>query len=107
MGCPQKAAKIAKRIGRMIKASVMNVAISAVKKVEELSEHDPLFFTNDAKRRIVGAEIKAAAKREEINLAGRTVGLITEFAVEAVKGPDDESDLGVEGDPEESAVLDD
>ena len=96
MGCKKKTMTILKRIGKELKPILVQTAINMVKQVEEMAVADPMFFTNDAKRKIVAAGIVTEAAKGGAKLPGRTVNLLVEFGVEAVKGPDDESDLGLD-----------
>ena len=94
MGCKKKTITIVKGIAAQLKPHLVRHAVDMVTQIEKYSAEDPLFFTDDVKRRMCGAAIKAEAREAGEDLAGRTVNLLVEFAVEAVKGPEDESDLG-------------
>jgi len=97
MGCKRTTVAIIKRIAAEVTPVLVQTAVGAVKTVEIAAEQDPAFLTNEVKRKIVGDTILAQAKRNGLaDLKQRTVNLITEFAVEAVKGDDDENELGMD-----------
>jgi hypothetical protein len=96
MGCKKTVVKIAKRVGEEVGPALVRFAVDSVRVVERASVEDPDFWTSDTKRRAVGNAIVGEAKETGKELRARTVNLLTEFAVEAVKGPDDEQDIGID-----------
>lgn len=94
MGCKKKTTQILKRIAAGLKPVLVEYAVSTVAGIEAAALEDPAFWTNSQKRSAAFGMVKTRAKQLANELPNRTIGLLIEFAVEAVKGPDDESDLG-------------
>jgi len=104
MGCKKKTTQILKRVAQGLKPVLVKHAVNMVGIVQKASTADPSFWTNDTKRRAVFSSVKAEAQGLGLDLPNRTFMLLVEYAVEAVKGPDDESDLGADDTAEAVSV---
>jgi len=96
MGCKKTTIAIAKRLGTEVGAVLIRKAVGAVKAVEELSADDPQWIDGREKRAAVLNYLRIEAKATGQELKRSVAGLLVEFAVQAVKGPDDESEIGID-----------
>jgi len=96
MGCKKTTVKIAKRVGAEVGAVLLRKAVGAVTAVETLAREDPDWWASRSKRDAVADYLRIEAKATGQELQRRVANLVVEFAVEAVKGPDDESEIGID-----------
>jgi len=94
MGCVRKTKVIVKGIAKQLKPLLVKRAVNIVTALNRMSDEEPLFWTNSMKRKVALGVIKQEAEDLQVEIKESTTRLLMEFAVEAVKGPEDESDLG-------------
>ena len=95
-GCKKTIVTIAKRVGKEVGAGLIRFAVDVVTVVQEFVTEGGDPFTGSEKRTVAFNTIKARAVKEGKELPDRTLNLVLETAVEAVKGPDDESSIGID-----------
>lgn len=99
MGCIKSTKKILREIAKEITPHLIKFAVDKVRAVEEVAAafpHNDTNYTAFDKGEIVSNMIEVEAAASGIDLPRRRVNLLREFAVEAVFGDEDESELGMD-----------
>lgn len=96
MGCKRTIVQIAKRVGKEVGAALIRYAVDVVGIVEDFTHTGGDPFRGSEKREVAFNAIKARSVKEGKELPDRTLNLVLETAVEAFKGPDDESSIGLD-----------
>lgn len=96
MGCKKVVIGIVKSVAKEAGRSLVRFAVDAVGIIETASTHDPSFWTNDIKRKTAFDAIAGQANHEGRDLEARTVNLLVEFGVTALKSAVDESEIGID-----------
>ena len=97
MGCIKSTKKILRKIAQEITPYLIQFAVDKVKEAEATAvAYNSLDSTMAAypKAEVVSELIQMEAAAQGVDLSNRRVNLLREFAVEAVKGDEDESELG-------------
>lgn len=99
MGCIKSTKQILKKIADEITPYLIKFAVDKVKEVEQTAQaYDGLSFSMSEfpKAEVVSSLIQMEAAAQGVDLSTRRANLLREFAVEAVKGDEDESELGLD-----------
>jgi hypothetical protein len=103
MGCVKTAKKVLKGIARIVGPKLLNYMADMSELVDHMAEEDPLFFTNETKRKFVVAAGKRQARVLKQEVAGSLINAATEYVVVArhkfgatpadIGDPKDEKDI--------------
>ena len=95
MGCIKTTKKIIKGIAQAITPALLNYGVTAVSVLDGAGKSNPDVFTNEVKRQAAFVAIRKRWRDDTgADPKDHLVNLLLEYAVTALKGPEDETTLG-------------
>ena len=96
MGCKKTTVKILRELGRLFGPKLVKFAVDAVGITDYIAKGSELPPSNEEKASMTSDAIMGKANELEVPIKRRNANLLTEYAVEAVHGDIDESEIGLD-----------